>query len=404
MPQLSTASSAGSPPYTSTPALMRLIAAGAASADLVDFSAFNMQDANMLMRLSCVFNIWGNVAMALEVQARALTLRQLYSLPPKSPAGPRLLAIMKPGYMKDNTPLEFLLEDADIAVDMLYVSPELPLPAALPEHDLVFVAIAHTAANEPLLAQVRGLLARSDRPVLNLPAPGAHLERDRVSALLAGVAGMETPASLYLDRAQLLAIADGAVTMAHSLPDGDFPVIVRPAGSQAGLGLEKIGDLAALRAYVEARAETLFCVSRFVDYVSPDGQYRKCRVALIKGQPYICHYAISPHWMVHYQSAGMAHNADKRAEEAEVMAQDDRGFCARHRAALQAIATRLACDYLVIDCAETADGALLFFEADNIAIAHAMDNEDLFPYKKRQMRKVFEAFQAMLLDAARRAP
>jgi hypothetical protein len=382
--------------------LMRLISAGAVSTDLVDFSAFNMQDANMLMRLSCVFNIWGNVAMALEVQARALTLRQLYSLPAKSPAGLRLLAILKPGYMKDNTPLEFLLEDADIAVDMLYVSPELPLPAALPEHDLVFVAIAHTASNALLLAQVRRLLAGSDRPVLNLPAPGAHLERDRVSALLAGVAGMETPASLHLDRAQLLAIADGAVTMKHSLTDGDFPVIVRPAGSQAGLGLEKLGDRAALRAYLEARVEPLFCVSRFVDYVSPDGQYRKCRIALIKGQPYICHYAISPHWMVHYQSAGMAHNADKRAEEAEVMAQEP-GFCARHRAPLQAIAARLACDYLVIDCAEMADGKLLFFEADNLAIAHAMDNEDLFPYKKRQMRKVFEAFQAMLLNAARQA-
>jgi hypothetical protein len=377
---------------------MRLISSGAMSAELVDFSAFSMQDANMLMRLSCVFNIWGNVDMALEVQARALILRQLYSLPAKGEPALRLLAILKPGYMKDNTPLEFLLEETDVAVDMLYVSPELPLPAALPAHDLVFVAIAHTAANEGLLTRARQLLTATTRPVLNLPLPGAHLERDRVSALLADVPGMETPVSRYLDREQLLAIADGATAMADCLGDGDFPVIARPAGSQAGLGLEKLDDRAALRAYVESRGETDFCVSRFVDYAGADGQYRKCRIALIGGQPHICHYAISPHWMVHYQSAGMAGNADKRAEEAQVMVQADNehGFCARHRQALEAIAARLERDYIVIDCAETAGGKLLFFEADNIAIAHAMDNEDLFPYKKQQMRKVFDAFRAML--------
>ena len=129
MPQLSAATSAGLTPYTSTPALMRLISAGAVSADLVDFSKFSMHDPNMLMRLSCVFNIWGNVEMALEVQARALALRQLYSLPAKGLPALRLLAVLKPGYMKDNTPLEFLLEDSDVAIDMLYVSPALPLPA-----------------------------------------------------------------------------------------------------------------------------------------------------------------------------------------------------------------------------------------------------------------------------------
>ena len=49
-----------------------------------------------------------------------------------------------------------------------------------------------------------------------------------------------------------------------------------------------------------------------------------------------------------------------------------------------------------MDCAETKDGSLLIFEADNTAIIHDMDPPDIFPYKAPQMRKVFDAFAAML--------
>jgi hypothetical protein len=37
-------------------------------------------------------------------------------------------------------------------------------------------------------------------------------------------------------------------------------------------------------------------------------------------------------------------------------------------------------------------------------IVHSMDPPDLFPYKRPQMEKVFNAFQAMLHNAARAAP
>jgi hypothetical protein len=49
-----------------------------------------------------------------------------------------------------------------------------------------------------------------------------------------------------------------------------------------------------------------------------------------------------------------------------------------------------------VDCAETNNGSLLIFEADNTAVVHDMDPPDVFPYKLPQMRKVFDAFAAML--------
>jgi hypothetical protein len=42
----------------------------------------------------------------------------------------------------------------------------------------------------------------------------------------------------------------------------------------------------------------------------------------------------------------------------------------------------------------------LIFEADNTAVVHNMDSPDVFPYKGPTMRKIFDAFAAML-DRAR---
>ena len=78
------------------------------------------------------------------------------------------------------------------------------------------------------------------------------------------------------------------------------------------------------------------------------------------------------------------------------MASFDDDFAQRHRAAFERLYERIGLDYFAIDCAETVDGRLLLFEADVAMIVHAMDPPELFAYKQPQMRKVFDAFQAML--------
>lgn len=79
----------------------------------------------------------------------------------------------------------------------------------------------------------------------------------------------------------------------------------------------------------------------------------------------------------------------------------DFGFARRHATALAGLAERIGLDYFTIDCAENKRGDLLIFEADNTAVVHNMDSPELYPYKPPQMRKIFEAFSAMLVDRAR---
>ena len=97
----------------------------------------------------------------------------------------------------------------------------------------------------------------------------------------------------------------------------------------------------------------------------------------------------------------MTASAGKRAEENRFMRDFDSGFALRHREALRLVAERLALDYVVIDCAETPDGKLLVFEADNRGWVHATDPVDIFRYKQAPMRKVFAAFRSMLFKAAK---
>ncbi|MGH6716967.1 MAG: hypothetical protein ACREDC_12340, partial [Bradyrhizobium sp.] len=155
-----------------------------------------------------------------------------------------------------------------------------------------------------------------------------------------------------------------------------------------------------MRDYLDGRAGREFFVSRFVDYSGEDGLFRKYRVAFVDGHPYACHMAIADRWDIWYLNAGMSADSAKRLEEETFMRTFDVGFGRRHRRALSVIAERIGLDYFLIDCAETKDGSLLIFEADNTAVVHNMDAPAVFPYKAPQMRKVFDAFAAML---ARRA-
>lgn len=359
--------------------------------------------ANTLMDLSTVLQLRGNHDLALLMQAEAIGNRQIYSPPTAiGQANIRVCAIMSTGDLMANTPLEFLVEDSDITLNLVYVTEHQPLPAQLPDHDVLFVAIAQSDYNMPLLKEIKTAIASWPHPVLNQPDRIALLSRTQACELLQGVPGVMMPATVRIDRQILECISHGVAPLSKHLEDGDYPIIVRPVDSHAGQGLDKIEDAAALDNYLQNRTDSEFYISRFVDYRGQDGLFRKYRIVLIEGSPFICHLGISGHWMIHYLNAGMAESTEKRAEEEAVMATFDAGFAAKHSAAFHGINERIGLDYLGIDCGETQDGQLLIFEVDSCMIVHALDSVELFPYKQPQMRKVFAAFRQMLLNAMQR--
>ncbi len=303
----------------------------------------------------------------------------------------RLLALLAPGDLMVNTPLDFITAHLDVRLDLLFVVPGHPLPPSVPDHDVAFFAVSES--DPATLRRLRPLFKRWPRPALNDPAAVARLSRDTVAHGLASCSGLCSPPAYRLSRAPLA----GCSTLPFS-----GPALIRPANSHAGQNLEKIECSADLPGYLQAVEADEFFVTQFVDYRGGDGLFRKYRIACIDRAPFLCHMAVSEHWMVHYLNAGMSTNAARRAEEARAMAEFDTGFAVRHAAALEALNDWMGLDYFQVDCAETPDGRLLVFEADVAAIIHLMDPPDLFPYKPAQMRRVFEAFNAMLRRRAKR--
>ena len=354
--------------------------------------------------LSLIAQLLGDQEAGLAIQHAILSSHQLFRSPCAA-RQPRLrvLALAAATDMGSNTPIEFLLDESGIELTTLYVMPDIDWPDWLPDHDVAMVIASDSDDCRGALDKIAQATTHWPRPLLNPPQRIGRLDRDKLHTLLDGIEGLQIPPTACVAREQLEKLAQSRLAPSDLPPGLAFPVIVRPRGSHAGKGLMKCEDDGDIARYLGGHPNEEFFISRYIDYRSADGSFRKYRLAFIDGKPYACHLAIADRWDIWYLNAQMAASAEKRREEATFMQTFDSDFAKRHRAALADLAGRIGLDYFTVDCAEAQDGSLLIFEADNTAIVHDMDPPDIFPYKVPQMRKVFDAFAAMLCRRAGRA-
>jgi glutathione synthase/RimK-type ligase-like ATP-grasp enzyme len=359
---------------------------GATATHLIAQVKDNPLDANALFDLADTLILRGDAVTGLALQSQALQIKRFYPVQRSDSATAlRLLVLKTPGDFMANTPIEFLLDHPELSVDVLFVAPNLPLPLATPTHNAIFVAVSEADTNRDTLALIDQLLVRWYIPVINRPKEISQIGRDQVWRKLAAVDGLFMPVNQRQARLAL-----------ENQPNLTYPMIIRPVGSHAGIGLERVNQPSDLAAYLARQTSNNFFLAPFVDYRSFDGQYRKYRIVFIDGEPFLCHLAISSAWMVHYLNAGMAGDAAKRREEAQVMAAFKGDFCLRHKKAFNGLINAIGLDYFGIDCAETTDGQLLIFEVANAMVVHAMDPAAIYPYKAANMQSIFDAFQALL--------
>jgi hypothetical protein len=365
--------------------------------ELISKVAGGTADAGEGLDLSLIAQLLGDKQTGLAIQAEVLAFHRLFRSP-CSAEKPRLrvLALAAAIDMGGNTPIEFLLEDSGIELLTLYVIDEAELPSPLPDHDIAIVIASDSEECRDALRIIDRMAAHWPRPMLNPPRLVGNLDRDKLHGLLRGIEGLDIPATVSVTRVQLSDVAQSNLLCADIAAELRFPIIVRPRGSHAGVGLARLDDRAAIDRYLAERPEKEFFVSRFVDYADEDGLFRKYRIVIVDGRPYACHMAIADRWDIWYLNAGMAFSESKRLEEENFMRTFDSAFAVRHRSALAAMIDRVGLDYFTVDCAENKRGELLIFEADNTAVVHNMDSPDLFPYKPPQMQAIFEAFAAML--------
>lgn len=366
--------------------------------------SFNDRDsAGALMDLSVIDQLTGNRELGLLWQSQAFETCRTFKAQASDHTKKKVLVFAAHTHIGGNTPVEFLLQGSEF--DPVFYYPDVGSVSAdiLPDHDVAFCAAPTDAEDaEAFHATVRSLTRVSGTQTVNLPGQTVRLDRDTLADMLWGVDGLRVPASVKVARQQLTPEVRGERDDGLLAGLKGYPYVVRPVGSHAGEGLEKVETPEAFLSYLARREDPAFYVSNFEEYATDaDQKYRKYRIVFVDGAPFACHMAIAEQWDVWYLNANMHLSPEKRQEEAAFMEGFDTGFALRHRAQLDAIAERIGLDYFGIDCAEDPDGNLIVFEADNALIVHDMDPETMFPYKRKPMHAIFAAFERLLLKACR---
>lgn len=359
-------------------------------------------DAAAMIDLSMILQSHSRSSEARAILDRAVALQKDFCVVHGDGSGPRLLAFVTPGDFMANTPVDFLLNGSNAVLWLRYVDADTTDLDHLPRHDVALLAIAEATEHRSVLTRMAHLLPSLPGPVMNAdPHAIARLTRDGVSALLAAEPSLLVPRTYQIDRGALESIGQERSPLAGHVAGLTFPVTVRPLGTHAGNGLDRLDTPGAALAYLATQDGDKFFVAPFVDYRGANGLFGKQRVVFIGGKAFPSHLALSEHWIVHYLSAGMAESADKRAVEAAWMEHFDSDFAHRHADAFAALNRQIGLDYYGIDCAELPDGRLLIFEIDVAMLVHDMDDATLFPYKKVAMQRLFDSFIAYAETCAR---
>ena len=233
-----------------------------------------------------------------------------------------------------------------------------------------------------------------------------NLDRDKLYRLLDGIDGLEIPATLARDAR---AIVGGSRDRRDALRRDRQRSCLSHHHPAARLACRRRAcqdrRCAGAAALSRASEEQDFFVSRFVDYSSDDGLFRKYPGRL-RRRPALClphgDRRSLGHLVSQRRHGGRArrsvleeadlHDAPSTSPSAAATGRRSRRW---PRASASTISSSIA--------RRTKDGALLIFEADNTAVVHNMDPPSVFPYKPPQMRKIFDAFAAMLERASRQA-
>ncbi|MFP6560146.1 hypothetical protein WJ542_17855 [Paraburkholderia sp. B3] len=337
----------------------------------------------------------GNDGHAERCRERAYALQRVYVEASGQPS--RRVLLLCAGRSSGNVPFDLLVptpHNGRIKYAIDYAPPAED--AALPPFDLVFNAVGDPDIAEPLRARIAQFAQTCARPLLNVPERVAVTRRDRLPALLDGLQDVQTAPCLRIDPAD--PIHDKVLDEARqriAAAGMRLPLLVRPVATHGGEGLVRCDTEAQLEAALAAQAGS-FYVSAFRDTRDADGSCRKYRVAFVDRVPYPYHLAISPHWMVHYFSAGMEGVRVKLEEEARFLADPVAALGERGAAAIAAIGRRLDLDYAGVDFTMLPDGSVFVFEANATMLVHRERPDGELAHKNAYVQRIAEAFEAMM--------
>jgi len=259
----------------------------------------------------------------------------------------------------------------------------------LPPYDVAFNAIGDEDLAGPTAANAAHFAELGAGRLLNPPAKIARTRRDLAGALFGHIDGLKIPRTVRIEAAEIAVHGVREAARRAGVPE---PFLVRPIGSHGGKGLFVVGGDAPDEPLTPASA---YYLTAYENFRGADGLFRKYRMIFVDRQPIPYHLAISPSWMVHYESSGMDLHPDRLAEEMRFLEDPATALGAEAMAAVTEIGAAMDLDYAGIDFSLLPDGRVLLFEANATMLAHP-EAEGPLAHKNPFIERIFAAFRAML--------
>ena len=341
----------------------------------------------------------GDAAGARRHRDKAFKNSFLTALPYRGD-GPAISVLLLISAVGGNIPTASILDDRQFRTTVVvaeYADPTVPLP----QHDLVFNSIGDADLCGEGLEAARGVLARTDRPLINDPVAVLKTGRASNADRLRGLPNVIAPHMVTVPRHLLVGPEAAAIVAGNGF---DFPFLVRPPGFHTGRYFVRVENLPELTQAAASFPGDDVCLIEALDARDRDGFHRKCRVMIIDRKIYPIHLAISRHWKVHYFKADMADFPENRSQDAAFL-DDMPGFVgARGMAALERINAALDLDYCGIDFAVNASGDILLFEANATMVIVPLSDDRKWDYRRPAFDRILAAVHTMLVERAGRAP
>ncbi|ROU01261.1 hypothetical protein [Histidinibacterium lentulum] len=270
----------------------------------------------------------------------------------------------------------------------------LALVEELPAVGVLINTIACADLNGPQLRNAESFLARFPYlPVINHPELVLGTARRTNALRLPLIDGIRFP------RTEAVQMEEPADTLRRIEAKGlGYPLILRVAGTQTGLTMEKADTPEAALAWLRARTprQALLAIE-YLDLPDAEGHYRKMRCFFIDGQLYPVASLVSDTWQIHSgdRYRVMDRHAAAQARERAWLEDPEGHLGARPVAALQEVADQIGLDFFGIDFCLDPDGRVVVFEA-NAAMRHNFDHARAFPYTRPYLERISDAFVAMV--------
>lgn len=226
--------------------------------------------------------------------------------------------------------------------------------------DIIVNEISDPDSHQQALSRCIAFCQQQAKPVINSPQAILNTTRDQIPKLLADIDGLNIPPTVRLSPT-----SPEQVLQHIQQAQMNYPVIFRASGDHGGISTVRIDSEQALNTALHAYAldGRDYYLTQYVDCRSQDGCYRKYRIAVVDGKPFLRHLIISDQWLVHAGNRrSMENNPLLAQEEQNALESFPQTLVQKIAPTIAAISDRLQLDYYGIDCHIDEAGNILCFE------------------------------------------